>query len=335
MVAGSLAVGKVPPGVLSKVVYPHTGKPNRRLLVGPGIGRDVGVIKYDRLFVLSSDPITGTSRRIGEHSVHVNANDIATAGARPVWYVCTILLPPGASERALSIIMRGIDAACRSLGITVVQGHTEATIGLDRPIVAGFMIGERKGRLLDAKDMRPGDAIVMTKTAGIEGTAILASDFARQIAPVETGILNRARRFSDQISVVKEALRISNLPGLRAMHDPTEGGVLNACWELGESSNLGVDVWADEIPIAEETSRICTRLRLDPLKLMSSGCLLAIVAPGAVNRVVKVLGELHVQTSIVGRMTTRKHGRFYSKNGKRFGLVAIPRDELYSLARDT
>ena len=332
MPARSLAVGKIPPETLRKIVYPRTGRSNRRLLLGPGIGRDVAAVRYDRTLILTADPITGTSKQIGEHSVHINANDIATTGATPVWYICTVLLPPGTKESTLSSIMKGIDRACKRLGITVASGHTEATRGLDRPIISGFMIGEQKGRLPRAEDARVGDAILLAKTAGIEGTAILASDFAKRLPKLPRNLILRAQQFSRKISIVREALAISRIPGVRVMHDPTEGGVLNACWELSVSSGLGIDIWADRIPISQETSRICESLRLDPLKLMSSGCLLAIVAQSSVDRVGEALRNLRVPMSIIGRVTRPREGRIYTKRGRRSRLVAVPQDELYKLA---
>jgi len=126
-----------------RAVYSHGGRRNPRLVLGPGIGRDTAVVKLaKKLVVLTADPVTGTTRHIGEHSVHINANDIAATGAKPVWYVCTLLLPPGTSEKELARIMSGIDRASRSLGITVAGAHTEVTHDLDRPLIAGFMIGE-------------------------------------------------------------------------------------------------------------------------------------------------------------------------------------------------
>src|SRR5690349_24942299 len=205
----SIPIGKVSPEILTKLVLSHLGSNNSRMLLGPGIGRDFAAVKYDRLLILTTDPVTGTSRRIGEHSVYINSNDIATAGAKPVWYMCTILLPKGSDETELSDIMRGIDSVSRRLGITVVRGHTEATRRLDKPIVVGFMIGEKKGRLLRSEDARIGDMVLMTKTAGIEGTAILASDFVRQLKRVPESVLSRARRLSNQISILREALVLS------------------------------------------------------------------------------------------------------------------------------
>ncbi|HYY90618.1 MAG TPA: AIR synthase family protein [Candidatus Dormibacteraeota bacterium] len=332
MPKGSFTVGKVPPETLNRTVYTHTGKPNRRLLLGPGIGRDVAAVGADPILILTTDPVTGTSTRIGEHSVYVNANDIATAGAKAVWYLCTILLPPGSTEKTLGELMKGIDGASRKLGITVARGHTEVTRGLDRPVIVGFMIGEKQGRILRARDARVGDMILLTKSAGIEGTAILASDYADRLKRVPAKLLRRARLFSREISVAKEALVLSKIPGVRVLHDPTEGGVLNACWELGEAARLGIEVWADKIPVSEETETICSRLRLNPLKLMSSGCLLAIVAPKAVDRAVRLLGKARVSASVIGIMTTRANGRKYTLKGKRSELMPVPSDELYKLA---
>jgi hydrogenase expression/formation protein HypE len=325
-------VGKIPPETLTRTVYSHTGKRNPRLLLGPGIGRDIAAVKNNPILILTTDPITGTSTRIGEHSVYINANDIATAGARPVWYLCTVLLPPGSNEQTLSDIMKGIDRASRKLGITVARGHTEATRGLKRPIIAGFMIGERRGRLLRAEDARMGDLILLTKTAGIEGTAIIAFDYARRLGRISRQTLEKARRLSQQMNVVAEALSMSKISGVRVMHDPTEGGVMNGCWELGEASRLGMEVWADRIPIAQETRIVCSRLGLDPLKLMSSGCLLAVVAPGYIDRTILLLRRLRIRATVIGRMLPRAAGRKYSIDGRRSDLVAVPRDELYKLA---
>jgi hydrogenase expression/formation protein HypE len=325
-------VGKIPPETLLRTAYTHTGKRNPRLLLGPGIGRDIAAIKNNPILILTTDPITGTSSRIGEHSVYVNANDIATAGAKPIWYLCTILLPPGSDEHILSDIMKGIDRASRKLGITVARGHTEATKGLDRPIIAGFMIGEKRGKLLRAENAHVGDIILLTKTAGIEGTAIIASDHSQLLKQIPAQTLRKARRLSPQINVVPEALALSKIPGVRVLHDPTEGGVLNGCWELGEASHLGVELWAEKIPVSPETRIICSKLRLDPLKLMSSGCLLAVIDPRSAPRTVTALRKIRVNVSAIGRMRPLADGRKYTLKGRTAPLVAVPSDELYRLA---
>lgn len=329
----SFRIGKIPPDSMMRAVYSHGGKRNPRLVLGPGVGRDTAVVRLaKKLIVLTADPVTGTTKHIGEHSVHINANDIAATGAKPVWYVCTVLLPPGTGEKSLASIMSGIDQASLSLGITVAGGHTEVTRGLNRPLVAGFMIGEIGGRVLSSANMRVGDWILMTKTAGIEGTTILASEYSGRLKRVKPETVRRAQSLGKNISIVKEALSISKITGVHALHDPTEGGVLNGLWELAEASGLGIEVWTDRIPLAMETSKICSELDLDPLKLMSSGCLLASVAPNSVGRVMKALRNRGVKVSEIGRVRPRAKGRYVLKEGKKRELVAVPQDELYKLA---
>ena len=327
-------MGKIPPETLLRAVYTNLGKRDKRVLVGPGIGRDSAAVKQDgTILVFTADPITGTPSHIGQHSVEINANDIATTGARPKWYLCTILLPVGTREDSLKEITREIHETAKRLGITVVGGHTEATPGLDRPIISGFMVGETRGRVLSAENGRPGDRILLTKTVGLEGTAILARDKSAFLKRkgVPEGLLKLARSYQEQISVVEEALLTARLKVVHALHDPTEGGVLNGLWEMAEASNLGIEVWADKIPVAPATQVICLTLGLDPLKLMSSGTLLLAVEGSKSGVVQKALSKLPGRLTEVGKLSRRDKGRFLVKHGKRQALKAVPQDELYRL----
>ena len=329
------AAGKIPAETLLRAVYTNLGKRDKRVLIGPGIGRDSAVVKQNGMvLVFTADPITGTPSHIGQHSVEINANDIATAGARPKWYLCTILLPVGTREDSLREITREIHETAKRLGITVVGGHTEATSGLDRPIISGFMVGETRGRVLSAENGRPGDRILLTKTAGLEGTAILARDQATILKKkgVPEGLLKLARSYQQQISVVEEALLASKLRGVHALHDPTEGGVLNGLWEMAEASDLGIEVWAEKIPVAPATQVICLTLRLDPLKLMSSGTLLVAVERSKRWSVQKTLMKSPRKMTEVGKLTARSKGRVIVRRGKREALKPVSQDELYKLA---
>jgi len=329
------AAGKIPAETLVRAVYNNLGKGDRRVLIGPGIGRDSAVVKQNgAILVFTADPITGTPSHIGQHSVEINANDIATAGARPKWYLCTILLPVGTREDSLREITREIHETAKRLGITVVGGHTEATSGLDRPIISGFMVGETRGRVLSAENGRPGDRILLTKTAGLEGTAILARDQATILKKkgVPEGLLKLARSYQQQISVVEEALLASKLRGVHALHDPTEGGVLNGLWEMAEASDLGIEIWAEKIPVAPATQVICLTLGLDPLKLMSSGTLLVAVERSKRWSVQKALMKSPRKMTEVGKLTARSKGRVIVRRGKREALKPVSQDELYKLA---
>src|SRR5262249_59615926 len=131
--------------------------------------------------------------------VQVNANGVAVRGARPRWFLATLLLPEAATtEESVTTMFEQLAQACEELGVALVGGHTEVTHGLDRPIVAGTMLGEvEKERLGTTGGAQGGDAIVMTKGIPPEGAAVIAR--GRETAPLGRGVpaagVSQATRF--------------------------------------------------------------------------------------------------------------------------------------------
>lgn len=329
----SLLSGKVPPKVLIKDVFNYLGVPDKRIILGPAIGEDAAIVKInDKILVFTIDPITGATENIGWLSVHINANDIATRGVKPLWYLCCILLPEKNNKNLLKSIMKQIDKASKELGIAVIGGHSEVTPGLNRPIVIGVMIGEgEKGKYITSSGAKVGDKIILTKTAGIEGTAILAKELEKFLRnKINHKILKRAKEFIKKISVVKDALIAMETNAVTAIHDPTEGGVFNGLWELAKASKVGLIVKEDLIPIAFETKMICNVLKLDPLKIMSSGALLITVKNEKSKDVINALRANKIQASIIGEIVELNKGRkLIKKNGDSIRITPHFRDELY------
>jgi hydrogenase expression/formation protein HypE len=327
--------GKVPSDVLRRIVFERLGAPCDRLLQGPQVGEDAAVIEMgDRVLVVATDPITGAVGSVGWLAVHVNANDIASTGARPLWFLCVTLLPEGAGEGLLEGIMDQMHAACREVGVSLVGGHTETTPGLDRPILIGLMMGEaERDKYVTTGGARPGDAIVLTKGAGIEGTAILAGDLAGALrGRVDEGVLRSARDMIQRISVVPEAMKALEVGGVHSLHDPTEGGLLNGMWEMAEAAGVGVVMREDAVPVAEETRLICEALGVDPLKLMGSGALIIVVEPERAGEMVSSLQEMGVEASVIGGVRLLKDGRILEKkDGSRVDIEAVDQDEVYRI----
>jgi hydrogenase maturation factor len=236
----------------------------------------------ERWLVAKTDPITFATDEIGWYAVHVNANDVASAGGTPRWFLCTLLLPEGqADESFVGRIMAQIADACRSLGVVPCGGHTEVTYDLDRPIAVGVMLGEIvPGRLVRSSDVRVGDTILLTKGVAVEGTAIIAREKAGELrGQFDRAFLERCRGFLHDpgISVVPEAHVAMETGLVHAMHDPTEGGVATGLHELAVASNVGLEVDLERIPIFDETRRLCQVFDLEPLGVIASGALLIAV----------------------------------------------------------
>ncbi len=259
---------------------------DERLVAGPRVGEDVAVIDMgDRYMVVKTDPITFATDQIGWYAVHVNANDVATSGARPLWMLNTVLLPERRTTPALvDDIFDQLHRACESLGITLVGGHTEVAWGLERPIVVGVLIGEvERERLHMTSDARVGDHVLLVKGIPIEGTAIIAREKYEELRRrgFSQDMLDKARNYLYEpgISVVSAAHMAVDHPGVHAMHDPTEGGLATGLHELAFAASAGVTLYRDRVPVLPEGEALCRAFGLDPLGVIASGALLVTVTP--------------------------------------------------------
>ena len=329
-----LPTGKVPAEVLERIVFPHCGVESDRVIQGPGVGEDAALLDIgENALILKMNPITGAESKIGWLAVHVNANDIATCGARPRWFMATVLLPEGATEGLLETIMKEIHEACCSLEISLIGGHTESVLGLKRTIISGFMMGETpKSGCITTGGARPGDDIILTKGAGLEGTGILASDLQDVLKNKVSGeTLKRAVSLLDKVSIVEETLTAFKVGGVHSMHTPTEGGLLNGVWEMAESAKVGVEIHEKEIPMATETREICAALEVDPLKLLNSGGLLIVVDPTKSEDILSALEDIGVHARLIGKVKTLNQGRKLLQKGGFQPIKSVKQDELYRI----
>lgn len=310
--------GKLPPSILREVVYRHLGAYSSRVLLGPSIGEDAAVVDMgEKVLVVHTDPITGAVENIGLLAIYVSTNDVATRGALPLWLSLAILLPEGATKELLEEIVSQIDQTAKEIGVSVVGGHTEVTLGLKRPIVVSTAFGEaRKESYITSSGAKPGDLIVLTKSAAIEGTSILANELEAQLKEkVGEDVVKKAKSYVKLISVVKEALVASSTGFVDAMHDPTESGVLGAVQELCYASKVGARIYEEKVPISYETKRICEALGIDPLKTISSGALLIAVKKEGAEEVVKAIEKAGIRATIIGEFTRENNLEVVRKNG--------------------
>ncbi len=315
----TLPSGKIPIELLKQVVFKNLGAKRSEVALGPSAGIDGAVINLgNKSLIVSMDPITGALERIGWLSVNVNANDIATFGVEPQFMLSCIMLPENADKRTVETISVQMGRAARKLGIAIVGGHCETTPGLTNPIVVGCVMGfTEKGNYVTAGGARPQDKLILTKTAGIEGTAILATDRENQLQKtINPDTLRKAKTYFNRISVVKDATEAFKTGGVHAMHDPTEGGIIGGVTEMAEASRLGVEIHANKIPITTETASICKHFKIDPLRLISSGALLIASDPTTAPRIIERLEQHHVQASIIGNFVKNPKKRTVNrKNG--------------------
>ena len=332
--------GKLPHEVLARLIRTYThGQPD--LVVPPGVGEDAAVIRFgDRYLVAKTDPITFATDAIGWYAVHVNANDIAAMGARPRFFLSTILLPEEHATPALTeSIFRSIHAAAEQLDIAVCGGHTEITPGIDRPIVAGQMLGEVKpGNLVRSSGLRPDDALLLTKGLAIEATAIIAREKRAELLRQghAAGFLDLCSRYLETpgISVVRDAAIATRAGRVHAMHDPTEGGVATALSELATASGVGLEIDAHALPLSDESARLCSAFDLDPLGVISSGALLIGCTADSAPLIVAALEKEGIRSSRIGTVHAAGFGLRLRREGRLMPLPRFAADEITRIFQD-
>ncbi len=325
--------GKIPVEILRDIVFRNLGVKRKEVVLGPSVGFDGAVLDIgDKSLIVSIDPITGAVERIGWLAVNINANDVATFGVKPEFLFSCILLPEGVDRETVETICAQMDKAARELEIAIAGGHCEVTPGIKNPIVVGCIMGlTEKGNYVTAGGAKPGDKLILTKSAGIEGTAILASDRESQLRKaVDSSTLKRAKEFFKKISVVKEAILAFKTGGVHAMHDPTEGGVLGGIYEMTDASNVGVKVFEEKIPVEQETVEICEFFQVDPLQLISSGALLVSVDSNLADKIVETLRNHGIEAAVIGEFLKSSSERvIIEKSGTAKNMVRPLSDHLW------
>ncbi|PKN85941.1 MAG: AIR synthase [Chloroflexi bacterium HGW-Chloroflexi-8] len=301
----NLPLGKLPLELLSEIIQKSPILDNR-VIIGPKIGMDCAIIDNGNSYlVLKNDPITFTPENIGWYAVQINVNDIITTGATPKWMLATILLPENMTTAVMvKTISSQLFWACKDKNISFIGGHTEITHGIDRPIISATLIGEvEKDHLITPCGVQIGDDILLTKGIAIEATAILGNDFEslllNSLQPEE--IINAKNYIYDPgISIYKDATIAIQIGGIHAMHDPTEGGLSSALWEMAFVSDKSFLIFEDNVMCSDLSRKICAHFKIDPINSISSGSLLMTVDPNFSENIINELKNNGIQCSIIG-----------------------------------
>ena len=331
-----LPTGKLPAELLQAALDKHASR-DPRVVVGPRVGEDAAVIDLgDRYLIAAADPITFATDDLGWYALHVNANDVVVRGATPRWFLATLLLPAGTDEEQVRVLFAQLGEACAAAEVALVGGHTEITHGINRPIVAGTMLGEvAKDKLVTTGGARVGDAIVLTKGVPLEGAAILAREKEAEARArgVPAATIRRARNFlrAPGISVRPEAELACELATVHAMHDPTEGGIATALHELAAAAGVGMRIDRDRITVLPEGRALCEAFGLDPLGTIASGALLMTLAPAEAGVVIHALAREAIDSHFIGQVVSPEQGVMLVEGTRQWPLPTFERDEIARL----
>lgn len=326
-----MKVGKIPESVLKRSVFKQIHTKRSEVLLGAGVGEDCAAVRLseDEMFVMSTDPITGTATDIGNLAIHITLNDLASAGAEPVGVLLTILLPEQAEEAALREMMSQMEEACAEAEVQIMGGHTEVTKAVNQPLINVCGVGKAKvGKLVSTGGAKAGDDILITKWIGLEGTSIIAKEKEEELLKrYPRQLVDTARNFDKYLSVLPEAATAVK-SGVNAMHDVTEGGIFGAFWEMAEASGVGLEIDMKKIPVRQETVEVCEFFGINPYELISSGAMLMAAPDG--NALVRELEKQGIHAVVVGKAVEGNDRVLINEDERRF-LEPPKTDELYKV----
>lgn len=326
-----MKVGKIPENVLKRSVFKQLHTKRDEVILGAGVGEDCAALKLadDEVFVISTDPITGTATDIGELAIQITVNDLASSGAEPIGVMLTMLLPENATEEELKTVMSQVESACEKNHIQVMGGHTEVTKAVNQIVISVTGVAKvKEGGLISTASAEPDMDILVTKWIGIEGTAILVKERETELSTrYAKPFIESAKAFDRYLSVLPEAATAVK-SGVAAMHDITEGGVFGALWELAEASGVGLEIDLKKIPLKQETVEICEYFGISPYELISSGSMLMAAKDG--NRLVMELQKAGIPAVIIGKATAGNDRILHNEDETRY-LEPPKTDELYKV----
>ena len=320
-----MTIGKLTSSDLERLVLSQLERNRPETMNLPGIGDDVAYIDFgDNILVLSTDPITGATKNAGSIAVHVACNDIAAGGGEPLAIMLTLLAPPEVTEDQIKEVVHQAREAARELRVDIVGGHTEVTTAVTRIILSTTDIG-RAIKVMRGPQL--GDAIVMTKLIGLEGTAIIAHDMPEMTDYFTPAEMAQAAEMGRQLSVLEDS-QVALKYDIHAMHDITEGGLIGALCEVVFHKDFGVEFDYEQLQIAPVTQKIADYYDIDPLQLISSGSMIISLPPQEADALVQDLERAGITAARIGRYVEDK-GAIMIKDGQKIAVEPKKGDELY------
>jgi len=312
-------LGKLDRATFDKLILSRLGKQDSSVFIGPQHGVDAAVIDLPGgdVMVIAEDPTFGMPvimPYFGWAIVHICASDVAVLGVKPRYMTICLMFPPGTTEEVVDAVWTQVDGECKKLDIAIIGGHTGIYPGMAFPLNGGCTVMGigKKSQITPASNARVGDRVLMTKGPAIEAVGLLACQAEKSLKnKLGDEIVEKAKKYLLQMTVVEDALTAA--PLAHAMHDATEGGLLNGVYEIAAASKTGVTIYEDKIVIPDEIAAVCKSFNIDPLISISEGTLVITAAPQNSYKIIRELKNKSINAWDIGEIT--KEERLFIKKG--------------------
>jgi hydrogenase maturation factor len=298
-----MKAGKVSEAVLKRSVIKAVNKQEKQNTVAKAaVGSDAGLFAETEMtgvMAVSGTVLAGSEEGLAALAVKRACNSLAASGAEPDAVTLQLMLAETTEETELKAIMKEAVSACDEANVALANGHTQVSAFVTEPVISVTAMGSAPA-VMTMEETVYGSELVMTKSAGLAGAALLAKHYRENLHERYTySFIDKAAARETEISVLPEVKILKEL-GIRHMHDVAEGGVFGAVWELCERLCAGVELDLKKIPICQETVEICEYFDVNPYQLKGDGALLFLTHDS--TAAIKALKEAGISAAVIGRV---------------------------------
>jgi hydrogenase maturation factor len=302
--------GKIDREFFETEIQPRLGADRDDVVLGPRAGVDFGVVDVGgQALVCALNPTSILPaigfERVGRFGARIVLADAAVSGLAPTHLTISFALPPSMTDDEFAQVWQAIDAECRDLGVTVTTGHTARYEGCQFPWVGSataLAVGDHDD-VIRPDGARPGDDILVTKGPAVEAVGLLTTLFPDAI-DLGADDLKRCQALLDKTDAVRDARAVAEAggDGVSAMHDTTEGGLLGALHEMGDSAGVRFAVDSETVPVQPGVQAACEALGMDPWRATDAGSLLITADPAVTDDILTALDERDTPAAVIGQV---------------------------------
>ncbi|MCI5586053.1 MAG: AIR synthase-related protein [Lachnospiraceae bacterium] len=312
-----MRTGKLSESVLRRSILKQIKNRRQEVIQGAGIGKDCAFFSFgEELLAISTASFSVFEEDSVFGRIIESVNNVAAGGAAPVGILISAVLPEETGEQEIKALMAEVEKACCRLNIQAVGGDTRISREVNRPQLTVTVVGKAGRGKYPSRVCAANQDVVMTKWAGLSGTAFLAKkNTDKLVKRLPAHLIHEAAAFGEMLSVLPEAAAAAGY-GVSSMHDVSRGGVFTALWELAEGAGVGLEVDLKKIPIRQETVEICEILGVNPYELYGAGSLLIVCDKG--NQLVGMLKQENIYAAVIGKTTADKAKVLWNQEEKRY-----------------
>lgn len=303
------AGGEMMQDLISEIILSNIQKKNVNGGVGLDDLDDAASIPLDGYEIVIStdghtiDPLFFPGGDIGKLAISGTINDISVMGAKPLAIANAMIISEGFNSEELERIIKSMDKVSQETGTSIITGDTKVMEQgkLDKMVITTTGVGiAKKGEIIRDNGLEVGDKIILTGSIGDHGIALMAY---REGFGFETSLKSDVAPIWE---IVEAALEVG---GVKAMKDPTRGGLANALNELAEKSGVGMLIEEDKIPIKDEVRAVSEMLGIDPYEVANEGKIVMGVEAEAADEILKAIKKTRygAEAQIIGEVTEDKH----------------------------